>query len=130
MSLYQYDNDVDVKLQKFQNICGTIRSSLRGKTRKDTQLKFDKVMATPTALYDSETWILNARDESRIQASEMRFLRSVKGCTGEHKLRNEEIREELRTYNISEKIQDYQDRWKERMENGRFPREALHYLPK
>jgi hypothetical protein len=39
----------------------------------------------------------------------------------------------LRIYNISEKIQDYHDRWVEhleRMENGRFPREALHYLPK
>jgi hypothetical protein len=96
--------DVDVKLKKFQNICGTIRSSLRGKTRKATQLKFYKVMATPTLLYGSETWILNARDKSRIQASEMRFLRSVKGCTREDKIRNEEIREELRIYNISEKI--------------------------
>jgi hypothetical protein len=52
---YQYDNDVDVKLKKIQNICGTIRSSLHGKTRKDTQLKFYKVMATPTLLYGSET---------------------------------------------------------------------------
>jgi hypothetical protein len=41
---YRYDNDVDVKLKKFQNIYGTIRSSLRGETRKDTQLKFYKVM--------------------------------------------------------------------------------------
>jgi hypothetical protein len=48
---YQYDNDVDVKLQ---NICGTIRFSLRGKTRKDTQLKFYKDMVTPTLLYGSE----------------------------------------------------------------------------
>jgi hypothetical protein len=63
---YQYDNDVDVKLEKFENICVTIRISLRGKTRKDTQLKFYKVMATPTLFYGSETWILNARDKSRI----------------------------------------------------------------
>jgi hypothetical protein len=63
----------------------------------------------------------------------MRFLRSVKGCTREDKIRNKEIRKELRIYNISEKIQDYHDRWVEhleRMRNGRFPREALHYLPK
>jgi hypothetical protein len=44
---YQYDNDVNIKLKKFQNICGTIQSSLRSKTRKDTRLKFYKVMATP-----------------------------------------------------------------------------------
>jgi hypothetical protein len=49
---------VDIKLKKFQNICGTIQNSLRGKTRKDTQLKFYKVMATPTLLYGSETWII------------------------------------------------------------------------
>jgi hypothetical protein len=130
---YQYDNHVDVKLKKFQNICGTIRRSLRGKTRKDTQLKFYKVMATPTLLYGSETWTLNARDKSRIQASEMKFLRSVKGCTREDKIRNEEIREELRIFNISEKIQGYHDRWVEhleRMVNGRFSREALHYTTK
>jgi hypothetical protein len=74
-----------------------------------TQQKFYKVMATPTLLYGSETWILNARDKSRIQASEMRFLRSVKRCTMEDKIRNEEIREELRIY-ISEKNQEYHDR--------------------
>jgi hypothetical protein len=63
----------------------------------------------------------------------MIFFKSVKGCTREDKIRNEEIREELRIYNISEKIQDYHDRWVEhleRMEKGRFPRKALHYLPK
>jgi hypothetical protein len=73
-------------------------------------------METPTLLYGSETWILNARDKSRTQASEMRFLRSVKGCTREDKIRNEEIREELRIYNSSEKIEDYHDRWVEHLE--------------
>jgi hypothetical protein len=45
------------------------------------------------------------------------------------KIRNEEIGEELRIYNISEKFQDYHDRWAEhleRMENGRFPEK--HYI--
>ena len=34
----------------------------------------------PQLLYVSETWISKAKDISRIQGAEMRFLRSVKGC--------------------------------------------------
>jgi hypothetical protein len=38
------------------------------------------------------------------EASKMRFLRSVKGCKKEDKIRNEEIREELRIYISQKKI--------------------------
>jgi hypothetical protein len=43
-------------------------------------------MAIPALLYGSEAWTVGARDTSRIQAAEMRFLRAVKGCTKEIKM--------------------------------------------
>jgi cyclopropane fatty-acyl-phospholipid synthase-like methyltransferase len=48
------------------------------KTHTDTQMKFYKVVAKPTLLYGSETWITTTRDMTGLEAAEIRFLRSVK----------------------------------------------------
>jgi len=60
----------------FQRIRGTIRKYLK-KIRTDTQKKFYKVLARPTLLYGSETWVTTKRDMTRLEAAEMRFVRSV-----------------------------------------------------
>ena len=83
--------DFDKKKQRFQRICGTIRKHLK-KTRTDTQMKFLKVLAKPTLLYGSETWVTTTRDMTCLEAAEMRFLRSVKGYTRVDKIRSEVIR--------------------------------------
>jgi hypothetical protein len=54
--------DTDAKIKKFQNICGAIMGKLKGKPRKDTQIKFYQVMAVPTLLYGSECWTMRKRD--------------------------------------------------------------------
>ena len=43
-------------------------------------MKYYNVMAISQLLYGSEIWIRKAKDTSRIQGAEMRFLRAVKGC--------------------------------------------------
>ena len=55
-------------------------------------MKFYKVVARPTLLYGSETWVMKERDMTRLEAAEMRFLRSVKGYTRLDKIRSEIIR--------------------------------------
>ena len=64
------------KINKFKRICGTIREHLK-KTRTDTQMKFCKVVARPSLLYGSETWVTIKRGVTALEAAEMRFLRSV-----------------------------------------------------
>lgn len=54
-------------------MCGTIIRTLKEKSRKDTLLKFYKVMAVCTLLYGCETWTLTKNYCKRIQAAEMRF---------------------------------------------------------
>jgi hypothetical protein len=66
------------KLKRFQSICVSIRKHLK-KTHTETQMKFYKVIARPTLLYGSETWVTTKWDMTRLEAAEMRFLRSVKG---------------------------------------------------
>jgi hypothetical protein len=52
-------------------------------------------MSVPVLLYDIERWTLRKRDWNRIQAAEMKYLRTVKGCTRLDQIRNEDIRNEL-----------------------------------
>ena len=37
---YDRNYDIDVKLAKFQTICGTINRNFRNKVRRDTKLKY------------------------------------------------------------------------------------------
>ena len=75
-------------------ICGTIKKLLK-KTRTDTQIKFYKFVARPTLLYSSKTWVTTTRDMTRLEAAEMRSLRSVRGYTRLDKIRSEVIRKEI-----------------------------------
>ena len=60
-------------------------------------MKFSKVVARPTLLYGSEIWVITKRDTTRLEAAEMRFLRSVKSYTRLDKIRNEVIRKNWRS---------------------------------
>jgi len=52
-------------------------------------MKFYKVIARPSLLYGSETWVTTKRDMTGLEAAEMRFLRSVTGYTRLEKIRSE-----------------------------------------
>jgi hypothetical protein len=60
---------------------------------------------------------------SRLEAAEMRFLRSVAGNRLIDHRRNEGIREEIQIIDINSRIKDYQIKWLqhlERMEQNRI----------
>jgi hypothetical protein len=52
-------------------------------------------MAVPVLLYDRERLTPRKRDWNRIQAAEMKYLRTVKGCTRLDQIRKEDITNEL-----------------------------------
>lgn len=130
---YKHDSDCKYKLPIFQQLCGTINRNLKNKARKETQIKFYKVMAVPSLLFGSETWTMTAADSKKLQAAEMKFLRSVKGCTILDKIRNDKIREELMIFSLEEKIKNYRYQWAEhvnRMTPERIPRRMMDYRPR
>jgi len=74
-------------------------------------MKVYKVVARPTLLYGSETWVPTKRDMTRLEAAEMRFLRSVKGYTRLDKIRSEVIRKELEIPEIHDVRTKYKQNW-------------------
>jgi len=122
-------NQILTKINRFQGICGTIRKHLK-KTRTDTQIKFYKVIARPSLLHGSETWVTTKRDMTDLEAAEMRFLRSFTGYTRLDKMRSEVIRKELEISGIQDVRLKYEQNWinhLERTDNTRLPKHALNY---
>jgi hypothetical protein len=89
-------------------------------------------MAVPVLLYGIETWTPRKRDWNRIQAAEMKYLRTIKGCTRLDQIRNEDIRNELGISPLSEKIIEYRNKWKAHlqiMEHTSIPLQVYKYQP-
>jgi len=69
---------------------------------------------------------------TRLEAAEMRFLRSVKGYTRVDKIRSEVVRKELEIPGIQDVRSKYNQNWikhLERTDNTRLPKYALIYKP-
>jgi len=96
-------------------------------------MKLYKVVARPSLLYGSETWVTSKRDMTRLEDAKMRFLRSVTGYTGLDKIRSEDIRQELEISGIQDVRLKYKQNWinhLERTDNTRLPKYALTYKPR
>ena len=75
-----------------------------------------------------ESWIMTDKVRSHVQASEMRFLRRVKGVTLLDKVRSSEIRKSLNVDPLLLRIERSQLRWfghVSRMPQERLPKQSL-----
>ena len=80
----------------------------------------------------SEAWVLSKREEQRLEAAQMKFLRQLLGITKLDKEKNQCIREKTGAQNIVKEIKQYQEKWLQhvqRMDRNRLPRQALKYRP-
>jgi hypothetical protein len=76
---------------------------------------------------------MEEEQHQQIESSEMRFLRSVAGYRRIDKKRNTDIRQNLKIFNIGDKIKEYQQNYFEhilRMPTYRIPRKIFNYHPK
>jgi hypothetical protein len=60
-------------------------------------------------LHGAESWTCTKREESKIQAMEMKFLREIIGKTRRDRIRNDDIREQLKVDNIKIDIEKKTD---------------------
>ena len=84
-------------------------------------MKFYKVVARPTLLYRSETWVTMLRVVTHLEAAEMHFLRSVKGYTRLDKIRSAVIRKELEISGIQDMRSKHKQNWINHLETWTTP---------
>jgi len=81
----------------------------------------------------SLAWVLKKREEQRLEAAQMKFLRHLLRITKLDKEKNQCIREKNRSRKYSKKIKQYQEKWLQhiqRMDTNRIPKQALQYKSK
>jgi hypothetical protein len=79
LSQYNNQKDIDRNLTKYNRLNGTLKRNVGKQMRKEIQLRFHNIASKPALLYGSEYWALRQRDKSRINSSQRRFLRSLRG---------------------------------------------------
>ena len=82
--------------------------------------------------FGSEAWVLKKREERRLEAAQLKFLRRLLRITKLDKEKNQCIREKAGAKNIVKEIKQYQEKWLQhvqRLDTNRIPKQA-HYQPK
>ena len=99
---------------------------------KETNLRIQNITAKAALKFGSEAWVLKKREEQRLEAAQMKFLRHLLGITKLDKEKNQCIREKTGVQNIVKEIKQYQEKWLhvQRMDTNRLPNQALQYKPK
>ena len=122
--------EINQRISKATKVYSQLGNSFIGKKELTTKTKisiFNSIYC-PTLIYGSESWTLDSRDKSKLQATEMKFLRRSIGKTRRDKIRNTKIREEVKTESLETKIDKNQLRWYghiNRMKDSRIPKQIL-----
>ena len=95
---------------------------------KETKLRIHNITAKATLKFGCEAWVLKKREEQRLEATQMGFLRHLLGITKLDKEENQCIRQKTGAQNIVKEIKQYQEKWLQhiqRMDTNRLPKQ--HY---
>ena len=106
-------DEISQRIKKATAVYHQLGNAFIGKKELTTKTKMAvyNTVYCPTLLYGSETWTLDNRECSRVQAAEMRYLRRVVGKTKRDKVRNTIIRDQTKTEAVKTKIEINQLRW-------------------
>ena len=112
------DEDIEQRIGAATRAIGAMRKEVleRRELKKETKLRVFNAMVVPTLLYGCETWTVQKRHESRLQATEMLCLRRIEGVSRIDRVRNADIRESLGQVAVVDMMKDRQMRWKEKLE--------------
>ena len=129
----EYKSDLEDKLQTYNKINGAIRRHFGKQVDKETKSRVDNITAKAALKFGSEVWVLKKREEQRLEAAQMKFLRHLLGITKLDKEKIHCIREKTGAHSIVKEIKQYQKKWLQqvqRMDTNRLPKQAVQYRPK
>ena len=96
----EYKRDLEDKLQTYNKINGAVRRHFGKQMNKETKLRIHNNTAKAALKFGSEAWVLRKREEQRLEAAQMKFLRHLLGITKLDKVKNQGIREKMGAQNI------------------------------
>ena len=73
----EYGSDLEDKLQTYNKINGAIRRHFGKQMSKETKLRIQNITAKVAMKFGSEVWVLKKREEQRLEAAQMKFLRHL-----------------------------------------------------
>ena len=84
----EYKSDLGNKLQTYNKINGATQRHFGKQMNKETKLRIHNITAKAALKFGSETWVLKKREEQRLEAAQMKFLRHLLGITKVDKEKN------------------------------------------
>ena len=100
----EYGRDLEDKLQTYNKINGAIWRHFGKQMNKEIKLRIHNITAKAALKFGSEAWVLKKREEQRLEAAQMKFLRHLLGITQLHKEKNQGIRQKTGAQNIIKEI--------------------------
>ena len=100
---------------------------------KSCKLRIHNITAKAALKFGSEVWVLKKREEQRLEAAQMKFLRHLLGITKLDQEKNQCIRGKTGAQDLVKEIKQCQIKWLhhlQRMDTNRLPKQALQYKPK
>ena len=80
-------------MQTHNKINGVIRRHFGKQMKNETKLRIHNITAKATLKFGIEAWVLKEREEQRLEAEQMKFLRHLLGITKPDKEKNQCIRQ-------------------------------------
>ena len=77
----EYGSDLEDKLQTYNKINGAIRRHFGKQMNIQTKLRINNITSKAALKFGSEAWVLKKREEQRLEAAQMKFLRHLLGKT-------------------------------------------------
>ena len=79
--------------------------------KKETKLRIHNITPKAALKFGSEAGVLKKREEQRLEAAQMKFLKQLLGITKLDKEMNQCIRQITGAQNIVKEIKQYQKKW-------------------
>lgn len=105
--------DIRTRIEKANKVYHALSKGITNKKEltKQTKMKVYKAICRPILTYGCESWVLTQQDKSKIRATEMKYLRRVKGVTKLDRIRSDQIRKELNIESVEKFIEKRQMGW-------------------